>query len=99
MKNLRIEVTDKDTNQRLQTTRVPLPFLRIVARLLPAWAYDRMKLELEGKAAQELTRAVSSILDEVSRKGDDEIPDGVILDMEIYNDEADRTERMLVYVK
>lgn len=99
MKCLRIHMTEVETGRSLRKIHVPLAVIRIVAQFLPARAFELFENDLDGEAGKEIANAIYKMLLEVDKKRDDEIENGLIIDMEEYNEEFKRMEYSVIYVE
>lgn len=99
MKCLRIYVTEVETGKSLRKIRIPLAVIRIVALLLPPRAFALMETGIDGEIGKELIQALYKMLLEVDKKRDDEIENGLIVDMEEFNEEFQRLEYSIIFVE
>ena len=99
MKCLRIYTTDVDTGKSLRKVRVPLAIVRLVAQLLPPRIFELIESDIDGEVGKEVAQAIYKLLLEVDRARDHEIENGLIVDMEEYNEEHGRTEYTVVFVE
>lgn len=99
MKCLRIYVTDVETGKSLRKIRVPLSIIRIVAQLLPPRIFELLESDIDGEVGKEVVQAIYKMLLEVDKSRDDEIENGIIVDMEEYNEEFKRMEYTVIFVE
>jgi len=99
MKCLRIYVTDMETGKSLRKIRMPLAVIRIVAQFLPPRIFELLEIDVDGEVGKEVVQAIYKMLLEVDKKRDDEIENGLIVDMEEYNEELKRTEYSVVFIE
>lgn len=88
MKCLRIYITDVDTGKSLRKVRIPLAIIRLVAQLLPPRIFELLESDIDRQVGKE-----------VAQRRNDEIEDGLIVDMEEYNEEYGRTEYTVIFVE
>ena len=99
MKCLRIYVTDIKTGESIRKIRIPLAIIRIVAQLLPPRIFELLESDIDGEVGKEVVQAIYKMLLEVDKRRDDEIENGIIVDMEEYNEESKRMEYSIIFVE
>ncbi len=103
MKCLRYYVTEVETGRSLRKIRVPLAVIRIVAQLLPPRVFELIKMDgevgIDGEVGKETVNAIYKMLLEVDKKRDEEIENGLIVEMEEYNEEFKRLEYSVIFVE
>ncbi len=99
MKCLRIYVTEMETGKYLRKVRIPLAIIRLVAQLLPPRVFELLESDVDGEVGKEIVQAIYKLLLEVDKRRVDEIENGLIVDMEEYNEEYGRTEHTVIFVE
>ena len=99
MKCLRVYITDVDTGKSLRKVRVPLAIIRLVAQLLPPRIFELLESDIDGEVGKEVVQAIYKLLLEVDKRKDGEIENGLIVDMEEYNEENGRMEYTVIFVE
>lgn len=99
MKCLRIHKTNIETGKSLLKVHIPLTIIRIVAQFLPPRIFELLEQDIDGEVGKETVQAIYQMLLEVDKKRDGEIENGIIIDIEEYNEEFKRMEHSIVFIE
>ena len=99
MRCLRIYISEVETGRSLRKIRVPLAIIRIAAQLLPPRAFELYGSDIDGVVGKEIANSVYKMLLAVSEDNDSEIKNGLIVEMEEFNEESKSVEYTVVFVE
>jgi len=101
MKCFRIYATEVETGKYIRKIRIPLGIFRIVVHFLPARVFERIDAEygIEVELGKALLQALYKILLEVDANREGDIENGLIVDMQEFNEERQGYDQWVVFVE